>query len=41
MCACPVPALVMTAGQRGAERSCFEGRFKGQITREEMLVWKL
>lgn len=33
--------LVMTAGHRGAERSCFEGRFKGQLTGEEVLVWKL
>lgn len=31
----------MTAGPRAAERSCFEGRFKGQITGEEVLVWKL
>ena len=32
MCASSVPALWMTAGHRGKECSCFEGRFKGQIT---------
>ena len=40
-CACSMPALVRTAGRRGAEHSCFEGGFKGQISREEVLVWKL
>lgn len=34
-------SLVMTAGRRAAARSCPEGRFKGQLTGEEVLGWKL
>ena len=39
LCACLCDVSWLALG--GVECSCFEGRFKGQITREEVLVWKL